>query len=91
MASAHRGPKRRSTPSRGRGTPVASPYRMLGVVADAEDVVQDASLRWQANDMGTVERPDAWLTTVTARLALDRLKAMRRRREDYVGPWPPEP
>lgn len=66
-------------------------YRMLGVVADAEDVVQDAWLRWQAVDVAAVERPAAWLTTVTTRLALDRLRAQRRRREKYVGPWLPEP
>jgi RNA polymerase sigma-70 factor (TIGR02957 family) len=66
-------------------------YRMVGTIADAEDVVQDAWLRWQAADVDTIERPEAWLTTVTTRLALDLLKAVRRRREDYVGPWLPEP
>jgi RNA polymerase sigma-70 factor, ECF subfamily len=66
-------------------------YRMLGTVADAEDVVQDAWLRWQAADVDAIERPEAWLTTVTTRLALDLLKAVRRRREEYVGPWLPEP
>lgn len=66
-------------------------YRMLGVVADAEDVVQDAWLRWQAADSDRIERPGAWLTTVTTRLALDRLRAQRRRREHYIGPWLPEP
>jgi len=66
-------------------------YRMLGTVADAEDVVQEAWLRWRAADVASIERPEAWLTTVTTRLALDLLKAVRRRREDYVGPWLPEP
>ncbi|HZU80464.1 MAG TPA: RNA polymerase sigma factor SigJ [Acidimicrobiales bacterium] len=66
-------------------------YRMLGVVADAEDVVQDAWLRWQAADRSGIDRPGAWLTTVATRLALDRLRAQRRRREQYVGPWLPEP
>jgi len=66
-------------------------YRMVGTIADAEDVVQEAWLRWQAADAGAIERPEAWLTTVTTRLALDLLKAVRRRREDYVGPWLPEP
>lgn len=68
-------------------------YRMLGTRADAEDVVQDAWLRWQGVDQPSLERPAAWLTTVTTRLALDRLRASRRRRdrERYVGPWLPEP
>lgn len=66
-------------------------YRMLGVVADAEDVVQEAWLRWHAAGPPTVDRPDAWLTTVTTRLALDRLRTLRHRREEYVGPWLPEP
>jgi RNA polymerase sigma-70 factor (ECF subfamily) len=66
-------------------------YRILGSVVDAEDVVQEAWLRWAGADQTTIERPAAWLTTVTTRLALDRLKATRRRREDYVGPWLPEP
>lgn len=66
-------------------------YRMTGSVADAEDVVQEAWLRWQRSDTTTIRRPAAWLTTVTSRLALDRLRAQRRRREEYVGPWLPEP
>lgn len=66
-------------------------YRILGTVVDAEDVVQEAWLRWAGTDQADIERPAAWLTTVTTRLALDRLKAMRRRRESYVGPWLPEP
>lgn len=66
-------------------------YRILGSVVDAEDVVQEAWLRWARVDREVIERPSAWLTTVTSRLALDRLKAARRRREDYVGPWLPEP
>jgi RNA polymerase sigma-70 factor (ECF subfamily) len=69
-------------------------YRMLGSMADAEDVVQDAWLRWQRLDDAereAVERPAAWLTTVTSRLALDRLKSAQHQREEYVGPWLPEP
>ena len=66
-------------------------YRMLGTVADAEDVVQEAWLRWQAVPEGSIDRPAAWLNTVTTRLALDHLRAARRRRESYVGPWLPEP
>jgi RNA polymerase sigma-70 factor, ECF subfamily len=66
-------------------------YRMLGTIADAEDVVQDAWLRWRRVEPSEVERPEAWLTTVTTRLALDHLRSSRRRRETYVGPWLPEP
>lgn len=66
-------------------------YRMLGSVADAEDVVQDVWLRWDSTDRPAIERPAAWLTTVTTRRAIDRLRQQRRRREDYVGPWLPEP
>lgn len=66
-------------------------YRMLGSIADAEDVVQDAWLRWEGADQAAIERPAAWLTTVTTRLALDRVRSVARRREDYVGPWLPEP
>jgi RNA polymerase sigma-70 factor (ECF subfamily) len=66
-------------------------YRMLGSLADAEDVVQDAWLRWAGTDRDVVDNPAAWLTTTTTRLALDRIRAVSRRREDYVGPWLPEP
>lgn len=66
-------------------------YRMLGSVVDAEDVVQEAWLRWNAADQTVIERPAAWLTTVTSRLAIDRLRSQRRRREEYVGPWLPDP
>ena len=66
-------------------------YRMLGTIADAEDIVQEAYLRWHAADRDALVRPEAWLTTVTTRLALDRLKSAQRRREEYVGPWVAEP
>jgi RNA polymerase sigma-70 factor, ECF subfamily len=66
-------------------------YRLLGSIADAEDVVQEAWVRWQRVDPSTVERPAAWLTTVTSRIGLDRLRARHRERVDYVGPWLPEP
>ncbi len=65
-------------------------YRITGSRSTAEDVVQDAWLRWQRVEPGTVERPAAWLTTVTSRLALDQLKSARHTRETYVGPWLPE-
>lgn len=66
-------------------------YRMLGSVADAEDVVQDAFLRWRAHADEPIASPRAWLGTVTTRLCLDRLGSARARREHYVGPWLPEP
>ena len=66
-------------------------YRMLGTRADAEDVVQDAYLRWQSAGAAEVRSPKSYLTTVVARLALDGLKAAHRKRETYVGPWLPEP
>jgi RNA polymerase sigma-70 factor, ECF subfamily len=66
-------------------------YQMLGSVADAEDVVQDAWLRWSSTGRTDVADPRAYLVRVASRLALDRLGAARTRRETYVGPWLPEP
>ncbi|GAB2475990.1 RNA polymerase sigma-70 factor [Promicromonospora xylanilytica] len=66
-------------------------YRLLGSVADAEDVVQDVWLRASAADLDAVENLRAWLITVSARRSYDILKSARRRRETYVGPWLPEP
>ncbi|MFF8972647.1 RNA polymerase sigma-70 factor [Streptomyces sp. NPDC014995] len=66
-------------------------YRMLGRVADAEDVVQDAWLRWSAADRTDVREPRAYLVRVTTRLALDRLGRIKARNEAYIGPWLPEP
>ena len=66
-------------------------YRMLGSVADAEDVVQDAWLRWADADRDVVRVPEAFLRRVVTRLCLDQLKSARVRREEYVGPWLPEP
>ncbi|GAA2067819.1 RNA polymerase sigma-70 factor [Streptomyces albiaxialis] len=66
-------------------------YRMLGRVADAEDVVQEAWLRWSAADRDEVREPRAFLVRVTTRLAIDRLRQVQARREAYVGPWLPEP
>lgn len=65
-------------------------YRMLGSVSEAEDVVQDAWLRWDRAGTGA-DNPQAWLVQATTRLCLDRLKSARARREAYVGPWLPEP
>jgi RNA polymerase sigma-70 factor (ECF subfamily) len=66
-------------------------YRMLGSVADAEDVVQDAYLRWLAIDPASVREPAAFLHVVVTRLCLNQLKSARHRRETYIGPWLPEP
>ncbi|MFJ8822379.1 RNA polymerase sigma factor SigJ [Streptomyces sp. NPDC102467] len=66
-------------------------YRMLGRVADAEDVVQDAWLRWSQADRTEVREPRAYLVRITTRLAVDRLRQAQSRRESYVGPWLPEP
>ncbi|MEU9994564.1 RNA polymerase sigma-70 factor [Streptomyces sp. NPDC050848] len=66
-------------------------YRMLGRAADAEDVVQEAWLRWSAADRDDVLVPRAYLVRITTRLALDRLRQVQARRESYVGPWLPEP
>ncbi|MET7287293.1 RNA polymerase sigma-70 factor [Streptomyces sp. NPDC005573] len=66
-------------------------YRMLGRVADAEDVVQDAWLRWSRAERGEVREPRAYLVRITTRLAIDRLRQVKVRDEAYVGPWLPEP
>lgn len=66
-------------------------YRMLGSVADAEDVVQDAFLRWLGTDRGAVRQPEAFLRRIVTRLCLDFLKSARNQRETYVGTWLPEP
>ena len=66
-------------------------YRMLGSVADAEDVVQEAFLRWIDADRQAVREPEAFLRRVVTRLCLDQLKSARHRRETYIGPWLPEP
>lgn len=66
-------------------------YRMLGSMADAEDVVQDAYARWLAADRDTVREPAAFLRIVVTRLCLNHLKSARCRRETYIGPWLPEP
>jgi RNA polymerase sigma-70 factor (ECF subfamily) len=66
-------------------------YRMLGSVAEAEDVVQDAFLRWLDTERGAIREPAAYLRRVVTRLCLDVLKSARRQRESYIGPWLPEP
>jgi RNA polymerase sigma factor (sigma-70 family) len=66
-------------------------YRMLGTPGDAEDVLHDAWLRWHGQNVDALDDPEAWLVTVTTRLALDRLRRARTERASYTGPWLPEP
>jgi RNA polymerase sigma-70 factor, ECF subfamily len=66
-------------------------YRMLGSVMDAEDIVQEAFVRWQGASEGEVRSPRAYLSAVVTRLSIDQLRSARVRREEYVGPWLPEP
>ncbi len=66
-------------------------YRMLGSVADAEDVLQEAFIRWMGADRGAVREPEAFLRRTVTRLCLDQLKSARRQRETYIGPWLPDP
>lgn len=66
-------------------------YRMLGSMADAEDILQEAFIRWAATDREAVRTPAAFLRRMVTRLCLDHLKSARVRREEYVGPWLPEP
>jgi RNA polymerase sigma-70 factor (ECF subfamily) len=74
-----------------RGLLQAVAYRVLGTVTDAEDIVQEAWLRWSRVDADEVEDPTAYLVKVTTRLAIDRLRSAQVRRVSYVGPWLPEP
>lgn len=66
-------------------------YRMLGSVHDAQDVVQEAFIRWMAIDRSEVREPEAFMRRTVTRLCLDQLKSARRRRETYLGPWLPDP
>lgn len=66
-------------------------YRMLGSISDAEDVVQEAFIRWMKADHVVVQEPEAFLRRTVTRLCLDQLKSARHRRETYLGPWLPEP
>src|SRR4051794_7048994 len=69
-------------------------YRLLGSLADAEDVVQDTYARWYAlsrEEQAAIDNPAAWLTKVASRICLDLLRSARARRERYVGEWVPEP
>lgn len=66
-------------------------YRMLGSVADAEDLVQEAYLRWREASEGEVRSPKSYLSAMVTRLSIDRLRSAQARREEYIGPWLPEP
>jgi RNA polymerase sigma-70 factor, ECF subfamily len=74
-----------------RSALIGAAYRILGSRSDAEDVVQEAWIRWSDVDHDTIDQPRAFLLTVTSRLALNRLRQQASRRESYVGPWLPEP
>jgi RNA polymerase sigma-70 factor (ECF subfamily) len=74
-----------------RGYLTALAYRMTGSLADAEDIVQEAYLRWERTDRALVREPKAFLSKTVTRLCIDSLKSARARREAYVGPWLPEP
>jgi RNA polymerase sigma-70 factor (ECF subfamily) len=74
-----------------RGRLFAIAYRMTGTRADAEDIVQEAYLRWHRADTGEVRSPEAWLVSVVTRLSIDRLRKASVEREAYTGPWLPEP
>lgn len=73
-----------------RGRLYGIAYRMLGSRAEAEDIVQEAWLRWERAGQD-IRAPEAWLVTATSRLCIDRLRQLRTERESYVGPWLPEP
>lgn len=66
-------------------------YRMLGSRAEAEDLVQEAYVRWHQSDHASIRNAEAWLVTTATRLAIDRLRALQTERDAYVGPWLPEP
>jgi RNA polymerase sigma-70 factor (ECF subfamily) len=74
-----------------RGRLFGLAYRMLGSRADAEDIVQEAYVRWHEAGRENIENPEAWLVTTTSRLAIDRLRRLKTEREAYAGPWLPEP
>ena len=76
---------------KGRGRLFGLAYRMLGSKADAEDIVQEAYLRWHQADHAAIDNPEAWLVTAATRLSIDRLRRLKTEREAYVGQWLPEP
>ncbi len=83
--------KRVETFKRHRGRLFGIAYRMLGTNADAEDILQEAYIRWHQTDAEEIKTPEAWLVTVVTRLSIDRLRRASNERETYIGPWLPEP
>ena len=76
---------------RHRGRLFGIAYRMLSTRDDAEDILQEAYIRWHRTDPNEVENTEAWLVTVVTRLSIDRLRKASAERETYIGPWLPEP
>jgi RNA polymerase sigma-70 factor (ECF subfamily) len=74
-----------------RGRLFGLAYRMLGSRAEAEDLLQEAYVRWHEADRAAIQNAEAWLVTTTTRLAIDRLRRLKTERDAYVGPWLPEP
>ncbi len=74
-----------------RGRLFGIAYRMLGTRDDAEDILQEAYIRWHTANERDIETPEAWLVTVVTRLSIDRLRKASLQRETYIGPWLPEP
>ena len=74
-----------------RGRLFGLAYRMLGSPADAEDIVQEAYVRWHEVTKDSIDNPEAWLVTITSRLAIDRLRRLKTERDAYVGQWLPQP
>ena len=70
---------------------LALAYQMLGEIGSAEDIVQEAWLRWDGAERTAIRSPGAWLTSVVTRLSIDQLRSARHRRESYIGTWLPEP
>lgn len=74
-----------------RASLIGLAYRITGSISEAEDITQDAFLKWNAADHASIQSPHAWLMKVVTRLSLDYLKSTKHKRESYVGPWLPEP
>src|SRR6185312_6423619 len=74
-----------------RGQVFGIAYRMLGSVAEADDMVQETWLRWQKQELAEIQSPKAWLISTVTRLCSDQLRSARRQREEYYGVWLPEP